>query len=186
MLTGKKVRLRAIDIKKDAELFTEWINDYEVVKFLGRPFKSISPDEERRILKGLLLKKDTVLFAVETLDGGNLIGSISLMGINHFDGTAITGTLIGDKQYWRKGFATDAKMVLLNYAFTVLNLRRISTRVVADNIASVRVQEKCGYTREGVWRKEVYTDGKYRHVVLLAVFRNGWMKQWRENIRKAD
>ncbi len=186
MLTGKKVRLRPIDIKKDARLFTEWINDYEVVKFLGRPFKPISPDEERRILKGLLPKKDTVLFAVETLDGGNLIGSISLMNINHLDGTAVSGTLIGDRRHWRKGFATDAKMVLLNYAFMVLNLRRISTRIAAENIASIRVQEKCGYEREGIWQKEVYADGRYRDVVLMAVFRKGWMKRWREYKKKAD
>ncbi|KKS37611.1 MAG: hypothetical protein A3G49_00585 [Candidatus Sungbacteria bacterium RIFCSPLOWO2_12_FULL_41_11] len=186
MLKGKKVRLRAIDPKKDAELFMEWINDYEVVRFLGGPFMPLTKDEERKRLKELKERRDTFkIFAVETLDGA-LIGSISLMNINHLDGTAVTGTLIGDKDYWRKGYATDAKMILLYYAFQVLNLRRISTRIIADNIGSIRVQEKCGYEREGIWRKEVYADGKYRDMVLMAVFRGGYMKLWRQYQKKSE
>ena len=178
MLIGKLVRLRAIDVKKDADLFTEWMNDYEVAKFMGGTFMPMSKEKERKELRRFMNDEHVKIFAVETLDGGNLIGSISLMGIDHHSRTAVTGTLIGDKRCWRKGYATDAKMVLLHYAFTVQNLRRISTRIVAENIGSIRCQEKCGYVREGVWKKELYTEGRYRDMVLLAVFRKGWMRRW--------
>ncbi|OGZ96964.1 MAG: hypothetical protein A3I44_04655 [Candidatus Sungbacteria bacterium RIFCSPLOWO2_02_FULL_51_17] len=178
MLIGKLVRLRAIDVKKDTDLFTEWMNDYEVAKFMGGAFMPMSKEKERKELQRFMNDERVRIFAVETLTGGNLIGSISLMQVSHIDGTATTGTLIGDKRYWRKGFATDAKMVLLHYAFSVLNLRRISTRIVAENIGSIRCQEKCGYVREGIWKKELYTEGRYRDMVLLAVFRKGWMGRW--------
>lgn len=184
MLTGKLVRLRPIDPKNDANLFVEWLNDYEITKFLGMARRMpLTKERERSELRRISSDEKTKAFAIETIAEGRLIGSMGLVHIDHLDGTALTGTLIGDKRYWRKGYATDAKMVLLRYAFTVLNLRRISTRIIADNKASVRVQEKCGYVREGVWKQEIYANGKYRDLVLLAVFRKGWMKRWQKYMR---
>lgn len=177
MLRGKKVILRPVDIEKDFERCWQWINDFEIMQFLGKPYRPITREKERELLRSLIEKESSVAFAIDTF-GGTHIGMTNLGNISHFDGTAFTGTLIGDKQYLGRGYGTDAKMMLLWHAFKVLNLRRINSHVLSSNPRSIRCQLKCGYEIEGIKRKEVYKNGRYCDLVLLAVFRRGWFKRW--------
>lgn len=178
MLKGKKVILRPIDVDKDLERCWEWINDYDIIRFLGRPFKPVTKDKERELLQNIVSDQESVVFAIDTSDDKH-IGLTGLHNINHFDGTAVTGTVIGDKNYWSRGYGTDAKMLLLWYGFTVLNLRRINSRVISFNKRSLNCQLKCGYKVEGVMKKEVYKNGQYYDLMLLAIFRHNWFKLWR-------
>jgi [ribosomal protein S5]-alanine N-acetyltransferase len=48
------------------------------------------------------------------------------------------------KRSWGKGYATEAAFACLKYGFQKLGLHRIVGRAMPDNIASIRVLEKCG------------------------------------------
>ena len=185
MLKGKKVILRPVDVERDLERCLVWINDPEVVQFLGKPLKPITRNKEQELLEKILSDESGVVFAIDTLDGRH-IGMTGLHRISHFDGTAVTGTMIGDKRYWGRGYGTDAKMLLLWYAFRVLNLRRINSHVICFNKRSLGCQLKCGYKIEGVKKREVYKNGRYHDLVMLAVFRRGWFKLWRRYQKRAD
>jgi len=52
------------------------------------------------------------------------------------------------KQYWNKGFATEAASACLDYGFKTLYIKSIIGRAMADNTASIRVLEKIGLTFE--------------------------------------
>jgi RimJ/RimL family protein N-acetyltransferase len=52
-------------------------------------------------------------------------------------------------KFWGKGYATEAAFASLRYGFNKLQLPRIIGRVLPENIASVRVLEKCGMTYLG-------------------------------------
>lgn len=183
MLRGKKVILRPVDIEKDLDRCWRWINDFEIMQFLGKPYRPITREKERELLRSLIEKESSVVFAIDTFEGVH-IGLTSLHNISYFDGTAVTGTLIGDKRYWGGGYGTDAKMMLLWYAFKVLNLRRINSQVLSSNLRSIRCQLKCGYEVEGIKRKEVYKNGRYNDLVMCAVFRYGWFKRWHAYMRQ--
>lgn len=185
MLKGKKVILRPIDIEKDLGNFHKWINDFEVMQFLGKPYKPIPKEKEKELLQKMLSDDYSVVFAIETMDGKH-IGVTGLHKISHFDGTATTGTFIGDKNYWSRGYGTEAKMLLLQYAFLVLNLRRINSRVISFNKRSLRCQLKCGYKIEGVMKKEVWKNGRYHNLITLAVFQENWLKLWKKYSRKSS
>lgn len=49
------------------------------------------------------------------------------------------------KEFWGKGIATEALSAFLND----LNQKPLYARVVKDNAASIRVLEKCGFTKHG-------------------------------------
>lgn len=53
------------------------------------------------------------------------------------------------KEYWRKGYATEAVRLVLEYCFKWLNLRKVYARVYEYNIASQRVLEKDGFKLVG-------------------------------------
>ena len=179
MLKGKKVILRPIDIEKDIERLTVWFNDPEICYFIGKNYRPLTKEKERDALKKILADDDIDIFAIDTHNGKH-IGVTSLGSISTFNGTASTGTVVGDKESWSKGYGTDAKMLLLHHAFFHWGLRRINSRVFAFNKRSLGCQLKCGYIIEGVMKKEVLKQRKFHDIVCLAVFYKDWIKLWRE------
>lgn len=174
-LRGKKTILRPIS-ESDIPFFIKWINDPEVAKFIARhwPLMELT---EKKWLEKKAESDDSIVLVIETLEGK----PIGIMGIDKIDWvnrTAITGALIGEKAYWGKGFGTDAKMQLLNYAFNTLGLRKICSEVISFNGRSVAYSKKCGYIEEGRKRQQIFREGKCWDMVLLGVFKEEWLPKW--------
>lgn len=172
---GFKVRLRPFE-RKDAETLCGWMNDVRVTQFIKRD-PPLSLAEEIEWIESLPKRQGHKVFGMEALEG-KLIGSIGLHDISHRSGTATTGTIIGDPEYWGGGYGTDAKMLLLDYAFNTLNLRKIRSRVYDFNGRSLAYARKCGYKEEGRLIKDFWKNGRYVDTILLAVFRDEWLPLW--------
>ena len=67
---------------------------------------------------------DGYQFAIFTHDG-KFIGTADYREVDHVKRSCTVGVTIGDKNYWEKGYGTDALSVLAEYLFNRLNLRRI-------------------------------------------------------------
>ena len=79
---------------------------------------------------------------------------------------------VGKIKYYFYNFVchgTEAIGLLLQYAFSQMNLNRVYLRVCADNERAVRCYEKCGFREEGRFREHVYLDGQYRDVLQMAI-----------------
>jgi len=74
---------------------------------------------------------------------------------------------IGEK-YWNKGIVTTALDLITEYGFKHLDLVRVHTGVYEHNLASQRVLEKCGYMKEGVFKKAVFKQDKFWNEVRYA------------------
>jgi RimJ/RimL family protein N-acetyltransferase len=72
------------------------------------------------------------------------------------------------------GYVTDACGALIGYGFGELGLHRISAAIGPDNVASVRVVERLGFTREGRIRDHVHTNGAWRDSTLWSVLEHEW------------
>ena len=177
-LSGKKVNLRPLRKETDLESALRWINDPEVIRYLSI-FLPQSAAQEEEWFDNLSKRQDDIVLAIETLKG-IFIGIIGLHGINWKDRTAIRGTVIGEKKYWNKGYGTDAAMVLLNYAFNTLNLRKVCSSVLAFNERSLRYQLGCGYRIIGRRHRQVFKNGRYYDEIFLELFKNHWQKIWQE------
>jgi RimJ/RimL family protein N-acetyltransferase len=104
-------------------------------------------------------------FAIE--QDGRLVGSIG-MGVN--DG----GT--GHVGYWcaaaerGRGIVTSALRTICRFGFDELGLARVELIADPDNLASQRVAEKVGFTREGVLRSHLqHPDGRRRDSVMFSL-----------------
>jgi RimJ/RimL family protein N-acetyltransferase len=89
------------------------------------------------------------------------------------------GISIFAKEYWSRGYGTDAAMALLDYAFNRLNLRKVNSYFLAFNERSRRLHVALGMKQEGVRRKEDYFNGEYHDELLFGVFREEWEPAWR-------
>lgn len=173
-LEGKKVILRPLDKEKDLEKCLKWINDPEIRYFLTAFMPTERKKQEEWFDKE---RKNEVMLAIETGEQ-EFIGTISLARIDYRNGTAMTGTLIGEKKCRNKGYGTDAKMTLLNYAFNTLNLRKIYSNAHSFNKRSINYSKKCGYKVEAVFKKDRFVNGKYIDTVCLSVFKKDFLPLW--------
>ena len=170
MLTGKRVRLRAPE-RADIPIFVKWFNDPEVTQFLLRS-PPMSMEEEERWFENLMRDEGRV-FCIETLEG-ELIGNL---GVMHFDWTnrkADIGVVLGEKEYWSKGYGTEAITLLLGYLFEELNLHRVWLYCEEANRRAQRCYEKCGFTREGVFRDNRRKQGSYANDIIYSILRDEW------------
>jgi RimJ/RimL family protein N-acetyltransferase len=119
-------------------------------------------------------KSDSIGFAVRTLADDRFIGFVGLHAIRWKDGEAFIGIGIGERDYWDKGYGTDAMRVVLRYAFNELGLHRISLGVFEYNPRAIRSYEKAGFTNEGRERKVLNRDGKRYDVVDMGILREEW------------
>ncbi len=174
MLKGNKTTSREHRLS-DVSVLTSWFNDQEVVRYLGRPFTPMYAHDEEEWIRKLSNQKDQVVFMIDN-ENNVPIGTIGLHKINPRDQRAILGIAIGDKTHWNKGYGTDAIKVLLRYGFNTLNLRKITLAVFDFNERGMKCYRKCGFVEAARLREEVWIDGAYRDEILMAVFRDEWLK----------
>jgi RimJ/RimL family protein N-acetyltransferase len=174
-LEGKKVNLRPFS-KEDVPTITRWINDPEVREFVAATFPQTEKQEEEWVGKIGSNNSDIVL-VIETKDG-KPIGLMGMHKINWVYRTTTTGAIIGEKDYWGKGYGTDAKMQVLNYCFNTLNIHKVCSSVIAYNERSLKYSLHCGYKIEGCRRKQIFKNGEYWDEIDLGIFKEEWLPFW--------
>ena len=173
MFTGQLVEFKAID-PEQAVTYTRWFQDPEVLRLLSeRPVIPWSGSAERRALERMARgQDDSVHFAIHAVSDGQLIGNCSFKEIDHKNGSAGVGIVIGERGYWGKGFGRDALRLMLRYGFSELNLHRIWLKVFAFNERAIRAYRKVGFVEEGRLREAIYRDGRYWDELIMAVLRS--------------
>jgi RimJ/RimL family protein N-acetyltransferase len=73
-----------------------------------------------------------------------------------------------------KGFGTEAIMIMVDYLFLSRELMRVQAMPDVSNIASQRVLEKTGFTKEGIIRKSGFNRGKWCDDCLYSILREEW------------
>lgn len=174
-LVGSKTVLRPLH-PADVPLFTPWINDPITRQYLMKRFPMSELDEKEWLEKASILPAypSNIHLVIEIKECGTAIGTMGLFNINWIDRNAVTGTTIGEVKHRGKGYATDAKMTLLQYAFETLGLHKIISLAFASNEKSIEYSKRCGYVVEAVLKEEIFYQGKWEDKVSLACFYDSW------------
>lgn len=176
-LRGKITNLRPLE-KSDSKQLAIWINDPDVRILVSNVFPR-TPHFEEDWVEKLEKDEENIVFGIETKEG-QFIGVIGVHRIDWVHRTCATGAIIGEKDFWGKGFGTDAKMHLLKYIFDDLNLRKVVSNVIAYNKRSLNYSLHCGYKIEGVKKAQVFKNGKYVDLIELGLFKKDWLPIWRK------
>lgn len=183
-LEGEKVILRPIT-KKDMFSLAKFKTNLEMRKLSDGEIFPISYDEiEKRWEKPRSGNRIDLSLAIKESD--ELIGYMNLRDINLKNRTASTATFIGKKTCWGKGYGTEARMLLLNYAFNTLNLRKINVYNSEFNKRSWNLSLKLGFKEEGRLKKQIFEENKYWDKILLGLFKEDWLPIWEKYKKEHD
>lgn len=116
---------------------------------------------EEWVSKNNELPRVKYVLAMELLKSNQFIGLFGVnIGKEKYRNAEIWYKIHRD--YWNNGYTTEAVHHMLNYGFNVLNLHRIEAGCATENIASIRVLEKVGMSREGMKRKNLPIRGIWK------------------------
>ena len=149
MLIGNKVILRPLKIE-DLPKVNQWRNDLELIK----------------LTQGIRFPK--------TKESGEFIGMISLNNIDYISGTATWGFIIGDINYRGKGYSKEITNLFFDYAFNMLNLRKLWGYMIEGNEGAKKMHERLGSIYEGVLKKHIFYDGKFNDVYIVSIFHDSF------------
>lgn len=169
-LTGTRITLASPIDMRHAEEIAALANDIEIRDSIGahsfpHPY---SVDNAREFIDRNREMGNTV-FAMDflILYQNRPAGVIGLSDINYLDRKAHIGYWVG-KQFRRKGIATEATGLVVGYAFTALKLRRLQTKVLEDNVASMKVLVNNGFEMEGIERESFFVNNRYASMILFS------------------
>jgi ribosomal-protein-alanine N-acetyltransferase len=173
-LVGERVYLRAVE-ENDVPRLQQWINHPEIRRWLlvVRPMDLKAESAWFDSLDRGPLPR-SITFAIALLADDRLIGTTALHLIDWVHRVGETGSMIGDRSLWGKGYGTESKQLLLRYCFDTLGLNRMESHTFEDNARSARHLEKCGYQVEGRFRQRIFRDGRYWDTVHYGLLANEW------------
>ncbi len=172
-LAGTLVRLRPI-IDADIPVITRWFADPDVRHWLHHSDRADANEDDVRERYGPAAAREREVRWAITTAGGDLIGTVRLEGIDRDHARGELAITIGEKDYWDRGYGTDAIKQALRFGFQNLGLRVVVLITDADNVRGIRCYEKCGFVRAGVYRQHRLRYGRPLDMVMMDVLREAW------------
>jgi len=172
-----RVYLRALEIE-DYKTTFKWRQDVDIQYGFSDKKVFVSSENEKKWIENIINDFSKVSLGICLKENDKLIGLTFLTDIDMHNKTGHCPSLIGDKEHWGKGLATEARMLILHHAILDRGLNRIWARIVSDNIASIRMCEKCGYKKEGEFKQSRFKNGSFVDEFYYAVLKEDFMEVW--------
>ena len=155
-LTGGKVRLRPRRVE-DASDYYRWRTDAKLCQLdATTPIEYSFSEFLERYSTEIEYPGMSYNYAIETLDGRH-IGECGLFHIDLLSSNAEIGILIGEREYWDRGYGYDCMQTFLHHIFQSYDLNMIILRTLDWNIRAQSCFKKCGFEICGELLKGDYT-----------------------------
>ncbi len=172
-INGNNIYLRKVCIDDVNEKYHHWMNDYEVTKFTESYFFPSTKEDLEEYINAKQKDRNCIFLAIIFQENHQHIGNIKLGPINWIHRLADIGIIIGEKEYWGNGLAVESIRLVSDYAFSRLNLHKLTAGCYIDNIGSGKAFEKAGFIKEGTREKHLFHNGEYQDIVQYGMIKKG-------------
>ena len=164
---GNKIMLRPMEESDTADII-RWRNtDFVRKNFIYQ--KPFTVESHHHWVETMVKTGKVVQFMICPCNrASKAVGSVYLRDIDPVHHKAEYGIFIGEESALSKGYGTEAAQLMVKYAFHELHLHKVMLRVLADNVRAQKSYEKAGFQKEAYLKDEVFLNGKYCDVILMA------------------
>jgi len=156
--------------KSDTTDIFEYATDAETLKYLD--WSGVKTIEEIIFNITDFYWSRPGIYAIELKAEKKCIGCIDLRIIPEHEKSGFGYVL--NRQYWHKGYMTEALNILLHFCFEKLDLNRVEATHYVGNEGSGQVMKKCGMEFEGISRQELKIKGIFHDVVRYGITKKRW------------
>lgn len=171
-LESERLLMRPLTAADATQGYADWLNDPEVNRYLETRHAPQSIESCELFIQQTNQDASSHLFGIFLKETGAHIGNAKLGFINNHYRSAQLSLFIGDKSCWGRGVGEEVVRALTTYGFRSLELERIEAGCYEDNLASLRVFLKVGYTVEGFFRGSVVCGGRRRSSFWLGILKH--------------
>jgi diamine N-acetyltransferase len=152
-------------------LYLRWINDFGTTQMLGISPRPMTLEQETAWYEQTAADDGEVAFTIYERATGRAIGNCGLHEVDLANRRTVVGIMIGEPDARGRGYGTEAMRLLLDYAFTVLDLHSVMLTVFEYNGAGRRCHENVGFREMGRRRQSRWYNGRFWdeiHMDILA------------------
>ncbi|WP_347375005.1 GNAT family protein [Aequorivita sp. Q41] len=171
-----RVFLRAFN-KTDSEIIYPWLCDQEVLSLTGGNSYFASKDYVDKWTENKIFNTKDYYLAICLNETQEMIGYLSINDIDHQNRKAVWGgLLIGNKNYWGKGIATEAATLMLKFVFEELNVNLFWAFWLEEHTASIKLGEKLGFKKIGILPQSLFKAGKFHNQCLMYILKEDYIQ----------
>ncbi|WP_153101553.1 spermidine N1-acetyltransferase [Paraburkholderia hayleyella] len=151
------------EVNNNAKIMRYWFEEpYETFSELSQLYDQHVHDQRER--RFVVIGKD-----------GITVGLVELIELDYIHRRGEFQIIIAPYAQGH-GYATTATRLAIDYAFSVLNLRKIYLIVDKSNVAAIHVYEKCGFQHEAELIEEFFGNGAYHNALRMCLFQSDFLK----------
>ncbi|NUM50411.1 MAG: GNAT family N-acetyltransferase [Flavobacteriales bacterium] len=172
MLKNEKIFLRAIE-PSDVEILYKWENNPSVWEVSNTyiPFSKNTLEQYAQSVHDIFSQKQLRLIICLN-NTGSLVGCIDLFEYEPIHKRAGLGIFIAE-EYRHAGIASMALDLLMEYAFSILDLHQIYCNILSDNTVSIKLFTSKGFVACGHKKDWIKSNGKYKDEFMFQLIKNG-------------
>ncbi len=125
------------------ERYRKWLSDPVVNEHLSS--RDVTIDELLRYVVPRICDRNVFFWAICDKSSRAHIGNVKIEPIDWETKLCTFGMMIGDRDYWGRGIASEVTMAVVRYLFEVQGIKIVQLGVELSNKAAIRVYEKSGF-----------------------------------------
>ncbi|SDR80295.1 diamine N-acetyltransferase [Polaribacter sp. KT25b] len=170
-LIGEKINLRALE-PEDLEFLYQIENNesFWEVSHTQTPFSKYILKQYLENAHLDIYESKQLRLLIEDKSTKKQIGMIDLFDFNPQHKRAGIGILI-HPDFQKKGFASEALSLLINYSFTYLQLHQLFATITTDNDKSLTLFKKHNFVKIGIKKDWILSEGKFKDEVLFQLIK---------------
>jgi RimJ/RimL family protein N-acetyltransferase len=167
-----KVFLRAFNIS-DGEKIYHWLLEKENQSLTCGDTFFASKDYVQKWVEGKIFNSHDNYLAICLSETQEMVGYLSIKSIDHRNRKAMLGgILIGNNEFRGRGIALEALRLAVEFAFEELNINLLTTSMLEEQYASVKLVEKLGFSRAGYLPQAIYKGGKFHNQLFSYILKD--------------
>ncbi len=150
--------------------YIKWMNDWDVVKYTESKYIKHTIENTKEFVRDCRRRDNCLLFGIFNNESGLHVGNIKLDHIHPIYNHADIGLIIGRKELWGTGIATEAIYLCTKYAFENLGLHKVWAGSYENNFGSLRAFEKNGFSLAYVKKDDALFENEYINCCVVEKF----------------
>jgi RimJ/RimL family protein N-acetyltransferase len=172
-LRGRTVVLRP-HTGSNLPAFKRWYGDPEIARLTRYQEGPMGADEVERFFEARVAGVGSLALAIHLGGSGRLIGTCAFSQLDGDNGSALFHITIGEPDCWGRGYGSEATALMLDHAFGVLGLHRVSLAVFEYNERAIRAYRKVGFSVEGRSREAIWRGGRFWDEIQMSILEDEW------------
>lgn len=179
LFEAQDVSFGPIDHETHPDIESRWTHDAEFMRLMElKPIRPLSPalvkKQYETIEKEIEEQKNLFYFTIRTCEDDRFIGKALIEYVDWSNGNGYIRLGIGEPEFRRRGYGSQALSLLLRYAFGELNLFRVTAVAPAYNEGAIRLFQKFGFVEEVRRRNALHRDGRFWDVIGFGLLNAEW------------